>query len=282
MIQSMTGYGSCEKSGIKVEMRSLNHRFLDIQIKAPIPFFKYEIDFRKLLKKHFSRGHILVQITFTPGQSPSLTVNDNYVRNILTVLRKIKDEHGLSGNIEIDTLLSFEGTLITQSDNFIEEYIFEVFTNALESLKEMRKKEGEMLLDDMYRYIDSVDGIINRVTEMTSESTVKLVDEINKRMKDLLGDAEYDKNRILQEAAILAEKSDISEETSRIRCHIEQFRKNLSNNDKIGRKLDFMLQELNREANTLSVKAGEYAISELVVELKSELEKLREQVQNIQ
>ncbi len=282
MIQSMTGYGSCEKNGIKVEVRSLNHRFLDINIKAPSTIFKYDITLRKFIKEIFSRGRFDVSITFLPEQLYNFTVNEEFAANLLAILNKIRNDYKLEGNIGIDTILSFKEMLITDNSNIDEETLIEVFKTTLLNLKEMREKEGEALLNNISTHLTSIEDMVKRIISLSSDSSALLMSKYMNRIKELLKDIELDEARILQESAILTEKADISEETVRIHSHLEQFRINLLSNDNIGRKSDFLIQELNREVNTISSKTNVYNINAITVDMKGEIEKIREQIQNIQ
>ncbi len=282
MIQSMTGYGSYEKDGVKAEIRSLNHRFLDIHIKAPPIFLQNDIYFRKAIKENFSRGHFDIYITLPSDRRYDITVNEAFVKKLTTTLGKIKKDYHLEGDINIDTLLSFKEVVLTETNTINEKALFAAFNHAVSNLKKMRQQEGKLLKADILKHLDSIKTIVKKIKSLHQESPAAMMSKIRKRIKELLSDVEPDETRILQEAAILSERADISEEIVRIQSHLQQFRKNLSNNDKIGRKLDFLFQELYRESNTIASKTNVYQINALAVDLKSEIEKVREQIQNIQ
>ncbi|MBF0515676.1 MAG: YicC family protein [Nitrospirae bacterium] len=282
MIESMTGYGSSERHGLKVEMRSFNHRFLDLNIKAPPFFLKHEIAIRNLIKNKFHRGHIDVYVTVAPENTYTVSINKDFVKGLIHAVAEVKDELHLRGEIDFAAILSFKEAVVTQMSETPEDSVDEVFHEAIDKLKAMRQKEGQILLVEIMRHIDVIDTALGKIKEDSSGAMDRALDRIKNRMRELLDASPVDDARLLQEAALMAEKYDISEEIQRIGSHLKQFRQNLADNDKIGRKLDFILQELNREANTISSKTDLYSINAVTVELKAEIEKLREQAQNIQ
>ncbi|MCG6552780.1 MAG: YicC family protein [Candidatus Magnetominusculus sp. LBB02] len=282
MIESMTGYGASERNGLKVEMRSVNHRFLDLNIKAPPFFLKYEIGIRNLIKESFHRGHIDVYVTVTPENTYKVSVNKEFVKGLVGALKEVRDECQLSGEIDFSAVLSFKEAVITEMAETPEEAVIEAFNEAIERLKAMRQKEGNELLSEITKHLDSIEASLGQIKDITSGATERLFNKTKNKLRELVDSMPIDDARILQEAALLTEKYDIAEEIQRLGSHLKQLRQNLMNNDKIGRKLDFLLQELNREVNTITSKTDLYAVNAVAVDLKSEIEKLREQVQNIQ
>ncbi|MBF0565516.1 MAG: YicC family protein [Nitrospirae bacterium] len=285
MIQSMTGYGESEKDGMKVEIRSVNHRFLDVNVKSPSHFLKYEMQLRKSVQKTFHRGRIDVYITVQPRNASS--INYEYLKSTVTLLEDLRKNLGIGGEIDFPTIFSFMEKGVMEVREVDENELDEVFTAALANLKTMREKEGRELLIEINRHADLLETTLEQIIVLDADSPQKTMDKLKKKIEELLekqtfGIQELDQTRLIQEAALIAEKCDISEELERISSHLKQFRKNLLNNDKIGKALDFILQELYREANTVGSKTGEYEINALSVSLKAEIEKLREQVQNIQ
>ncbi len=294
MIQSMTGYGVShseappetnrnEKShngNIKVEMRSLNHRFLDITIKAPPSLLKYEMPMRRLLQKNFSRGRIDVFVTVTTENT--LTINNDFIKNAVAVLRQLKSDFGLGGEIDIATVFAFKDSLVNDAKEVEETALMTAFAEAITMLMQMRMQEGQLLLQEILPHVDYMEELIGKISALSTGATARLFDKTKQKMRQLLDDLNIDDSRILQEAAVYAEKIDISEEIERVGSHIKQFRKNISINDKIGKKLDFILQELYREANTITAKVDDFEIKTLATELKLQTEQLREQVQNVQ
>ncbi|MBF0538607.1 MAG: YicC family protein [Nitrospirae bacterium] len=291
MIQSMTGYGVShggqrdaqrenQKAGITVEMRSVNHRFLDISIKAPSTLLRYEMAIRRLLQEHFFRGHIDVFVTIMPENT--LVLNNEFIKNTVTVLRQIKSDFALGGEIDLATVLSFKEALINDPKEIDEGSLMSALIDAINMLKQMRIQEGQLLLQEMLPHVDYMEELLDKISSLSIDATMRMFDKTKQKMRQLLNDLQLDESRILQEAATYAEKIDISEEIERLRSHIKQFGKNLSINDKIGKKLDFILQELYREANTITAKTDDFEIKTLATDLKLQTEKLREQVQNVQ
>ncbi len=276
----MTGYGSSQNGWLRVEMRSVNHRFLDISIKAPPSFLKHEMKLRKLLQQYFFRGHIDVFITVI--SESVLTVNKEFIKNATTVLRQLKSEFGLGGEIDISTVFSFKEAFVNDQKDMDEALITACFIEAIDKLKQMRMQEGALLLEELLPHVDYMEEILDRISSLNLDATTKMFEKTKQKMQELVKDLNIDETRILQEAAILSEKMDISEEIERLRGHIKQFRQNISINDKIGKRLDFIVQELNREANTITSKADEFEVKVLATDFKLETEKLREQVQNVQ
>lgn len=281
-MQSMTGYGSAEKGILKVEIRSLNHRFLDISIKIPQLLNQHEMALRNMVKERFSRGRFDVVISAIGGENLRIRINTGLAREICNSLRTLKEELSLSGEIGIETIAGFSELISTQEIEYSEKSLYIAFNEAMERIKDMRSKEGEAIAKDMFSRLDLVDQMKGQISLLCNDAVEKCRERFRERINLLLGDAKCDENRVLQEAAIMAEKTDINEEIIRINSHIAQVRKILSDGDTIGRKLEFLLQELNREVNTIASKADDYRISSITVEMKAEFEKLREQAQNIQ
>lgn len=282
MIQSMTGYGSAEKGILKVEIRSLNHRFLDISIKIPQLLNQHEMALRNMVKERFSRGRFDVVVSAIAGENLRIRINTGLAREICNSLRMLKEELSLSGEIGIETIVGFGELISTEEIEYSEKSLYIAFNEAMERIKDMRSKEGEAIAKDMFSRLDLVDQMKGQISLLCNDAVEKCRERFRERLNLLLGDTKCDENRVLQEAAIIAERTDISEEIIRIDSHITQVRKILSDGDTIGRKLEFLLQELNREVNTIASKADDYRISSITVEMKAEFEKLREQAQNIQ
>ncbi|MBF0458703.1 MAG: YicC family protein [Nitrospirae bacterium] len=282
MIESMTGYGSSERNGLKVEMRSFNHRFLDLNIKAPPFFLKHEIAIRNLIKNTFHRGHIDIYVTIAPDNTYKVSVNKGFVRGLVQALSEVRDELHMGGEIDLAAILSFKEAVVTEVNEMPEDAIEDAFHEAIEKLRAMRQKEGQILIEEITNHLNVIDAALGQIREASLGAANRNFDRIKNKLNELIDSLPPDDDRVFQEAALLAEKYDISEEIQRLGSHLKQFRQNLADNDKIGRKLDFILQELNREANTISSKTDMYSVNALAVDLKAEIEKLREQVQNIQ
>ncbi len=282
MIQSMTGFGSAEKDGCRVEVRSLNHRFLDVYIKVPAFLGRYEIEFRNLLKKKFSRGKFDVSILISENVNAVMNVNVNLAREIHNAFRMLQKELSVPGEIDINTLTGFREMFMETDQSYDIDAVNQVYNQALEGLYEMRIREGGVLASELRRMTDALGVMNEEIKARCGKSVSDIKEKFSEKIKLILDGIEIDEGRILQEAAVIAAKSDISEEIVRIESHVGQFREMLANGDVIGRKLDFILQELNREVNTIASKSVVCDISTLTVDMKNELEKMREQVQNIQ
>ncbi len=282
MIQSMTGFGSAEKDGCRVEVRSLNHRFLDVYIKVPAFLGRYEIEFRNLLKKKFSRGKFDVSILISENVNAVMNVNVNLAREIHNAFRMLQKELSVPGEIDINTLTGFREMFMETDQSYDIDAVNQVYNQALEGLYEMRIREGGVLASELRRMTDALGVMNEEIKARCGKSVSDIKEKFSEKIKLILDGIEIYEGRILQEAAVIAAKSDISEEIVRIESHVGQFREMLANGDVIGRKLDFILQELNREVNTIASKSVVCDISTLTVDMKNELEKMREQVQNIQ
>ena len=279
----MTGFGSAEKNGLYVEIRSLNHRFIDISIKMSPYMSQYEIPLRNIIKEKFQRGRFDVSISTNNHKTTQLKINTGLARNIYTTLQVLQKELSIPGQISIDTLITvYRDLLIEEEPKYDIEALYAAFREAAANLEEMRIREGKLLSEELYNRIESLNTMNNEIRSLAPNEVERWREKFTERLSTILEAGVIDTNRITQEAAIMAEKLDISEEVSRIENHIKQFVEILNTGDIIGRKLDFLLQEISREVNTLAYKSGNYAISNLAVEMKTEVEKMREQVQNLQ
>lgn len=278
----MTGYGSAEKGEFSVEIRSLNHRFMDINIRMPSSLLKYEVLLRNILKERFLRGKFDVTVSIIQGRHVKIIPDIERARSIYNALKELNRELSLSGDIGIDIMTNFREMILREDFEYNINLLFDAFKEALDNLVNMRLEEGKSLMKDLQSRIDSIARLKDSLTSVASELIISIKERLIERVKSLLGDIKIDEGRILQEVAILAEKADISEEITRIDSHLSQMRKLLSEGDQIGRRLDFILQELFREVNTISSKSSDYRVSSIVVEMRSEIERMREQSQNIQ
>jgi uncharacterized protein (TIGR00255 family) len=279
----MTGFGCAEENGCRVEIRSLNSRFLDIHVKAPSFLNQFDIPLRNLLKARFARGKFDVAISVSENVSSDVRVNTETVARLCDVLRKLQKELSLSGEIDINMIAGFH-QLYLQVENiaFDADTLYDVFKRAMDNLAEMRNREGRGLTEELIKMVDALSGMNDRIKYLKGDVMREITEKFNDKLKQLLGEKEFDSNRVLQEAALLAMKLDISEEIARIDSHVKQFRDIVLQDEVIGRTLDFIVQELNREINTVTSKSADYAITSLTVEMKALTEKMKEQVQNIQ
>jgi uncharacterized protein (TIGR00255 family) len=282
MVQSMTGYGSASNSDFTVEIRSLNHRFIDISLKMPPYMSRHEIPLRNILKERFRRGRLDVSICVNESGVPGLKINKHLARNIYAALRQLQEEFSLPGDIGIETLTGYRELLVEEEMGCDVEALYSVLREAASNLEQMRLREGNLLVEDIGKRLDILNDMNGRIKSLAPDEVVRWREKFTERLKLMVESGAIDNNRIIQEAALMAEKLDISEETNRIENHVKQFVEILDKGDTVGKQLDFLLQEINREVNTLAYKSGDYSISRLVVEMKTEVEKIREQIQNIQ
>jgi uncharacterized protein (TIGR00255 family) len=278
----MTGFGSASNYDFTVEIRSLNHRFIDITTKMPPCLSKHEIPIRNSLKERFQRGRFDVFISMNTAKAIPFTINSERAAHIYSSLKEIQSSFSLPGEITIETLAGYHELLAEEEPVVDTDSFYAVLREAVANLETMRMREGALLIDEFNERIAVLQESTERIAALSADHTTRWREKIIERLKAIIEEDLLDTNRLLQEAAIMAEKLDISEEISRIKNHLTQFREILKNGNAIGKKLDFLLQEINREVNTISCKASDYAVSNLVVEMKTELEKIREQIQNIQ
>lgn len=282
MIQSMTGFGGAAGNDFTVEIRSLNHRYMDISIKMPPYMSQYEIPLRNILKRKFQRGKFDVSVSINSDKAPQLKINRDLAGSIYAALLDLQKELSLPGTISIETLTGYKEIMMEEEPHFDTDALHTTFHEAVSNLEAMRMREGSLLSDEIRGRITLLQEMHNEIKVRAPEEVIKWREKFTERLRLIVEAGMIDNNRIVQEAAIMAEKLDISEEISRTENHLKQFIEIIDNGNTIGKKLDFLLQEINREVNTLSYKSGDYSISNLVVNMKNEIEKIREQVQNIQ
>jgi uncharacterized protein (TIGR00255 family) len=278
----MTGFGYAEKNGFRVEIRSLNHRFIDISLKLPPYLSQYDIYLRNIIKEKFQRGKFDVSISTDNNSFVQISINKEMARKIYNTFQELQKELSIPGMISIDALMGYREFFVEEKPQYKVDYLFEAFNEAISKLEEMRLKEGKVLSEEQLQRADLLNKLNNKIKSLTPHLLERLKEKFNERLSLLLKSKEIDSTRVLQEAAIMAEKLDISEEVNRIENHIQQFVETLNTGNTIGRKLDFLLQEISREVNTIASKSSDYTISNLTVDMRVEIEKMREQVQNIQ
>lgn len=281
-IQSMTGYGEAEQGGFRVEVKSVNHRFLDIHFRMPPTLSPHEMELKRLIKERFSRGRIDITISFTENTDIELSINHQVARKVLEGLSGIADTLNIESGVSLEYLFWFRDIVFKQTPRFKPEELFTTFETALTRLEEMRKKEGAFLVKNILEIVHSIEELIESIEQFSTDSSEKRFSTLRERIKALVEGMQLDEQRLMQEIAYIADRADISEEITRLRSHIAQLKSILRQGGAVGRKMDFLLQELNREANTIGSKASDYQISEQVINLKTEIEKMREQVQNLQ
>ncbi|HNQ64355.1 MAG TPA: YicC family protein [Smithella sp.] len=292
MIKSMTGYGRAEKffqdKNIIVEAKSVNHRFLEIVLRTPSALFPMEMDYKKKITERFKRGRIEVFIKFEGEGADTAKVNLNMeiARGYFNVLNRLREEFDLESPVTLKTLTAFRDIFTPPAETEIgSDFLCEVeksFLEALEILAAMRQGEGLVLLQDMQMRLKMIDGVLNDIAVRAPQVVSEYQKRLSERIKELTEGFALDENRLAQEVAIMAERTDITEEIVRLRSHLGQFEVLLHSDESEGRKIDFLLQEMNREINTIGSKVGDVDITRHVIDVKSELGKLREQAQNIE
>jgi uncharacterized protein (TIGR00255 family) len=292
MAMSMTGFGrgtaEDSKYHITIEAKSVNHRFLEIYIRSPRAYQWIEDRIRASFQAAFSRGkiEIHVQIRMQAQEIQSIRVNYPLLEGYLKSCSEIKDRFGIEGDICLQDILHLEGVFQPEEDEDETERINSLIDSAAQAailgLKEMRKTEGAALVADLEGRLSHLNEEISLIEKQAQNLPAIYRDKLKKRLAELLDGQTIDENRIALEVVLYTDRSAIDEEIVRFYSHIQQFRQTIVKNDPIGRRLDFLVQELNREANTIGSKAGDLAISHSVVEIKTEIEKIREQIQNIE
>ena len=292
MIRSMTGYGEASRGTpfgkIRVQIRSLNHRFLDLVLRLPPGFMALEPRFREVIKGCIRRGRVdlYLKIERNEGASPlRARVDWGLARSYLEGMRELKERFDLRGEVDLPLLLSFREVLSPEEEELGEEELWReilpVLEEALRRLDESRKREGEALREDLLERLKVIGGHLQGIEERAPFVVEEYRRRLSSKVKELL-DGELDEGRLAQEVTLFASRADITEEVVRIRSHLEQFRERLGEGGPVGKALDFLIQEMVREANTIASKSSDLPITRHVLAIKEEVEKLREQVQNIE
>ena len=292
MIRSMTGYGketlSTEGREYQVEIKSVNHRYLDINIKMPKTLSYLEETIKKEISQKIKRGKIDVFITYENNsqEGKNVKINKELAKIYINQLKELAQEEKISSNIEVTEIAKFPDILtikIDEEDDKIKEEIIKVTQQATEKIIEMKNIEGNKIEQDLLTRIEKIEKKIEEISKKSTGLIEEYVVKLEKRIKEILKTEEIDKTRLAQEVVIYADKCSIEEEITRLKSHIYQF-KNLikDNNETIGKKLDFIIQEMNRETNTIGSKANSLEITNGVIDIKTELEDIREQIQNIE
>ena len=290
MLKSMTGYGQGTANGenfnVTVDLRSVNNRNLDIHWRAPMDLASIEISLKKQIQATISRGRVDVTINFVQTADTGYELNRPLISGYLEAIRTMRDEFGLAGEADLSMITRLPNVLIAPSNNILSEAVIlgveTAMTQALAALVAMRAVEGHQLQKELLARIDRIEKNL-AVMENNSQGIVEVYREkLRKRITELLDKNVIDETRLAQEIAYLAERSDITEEIARLKSHITQLRELLMGDGEIGKKLDFLLQETNREANTILSKSSELSICDSAIEIKTDVEKLREQAQNVE
>ena len=292
MVKSMTGYGRAKEMrsnrDITVEVRSVNNRYLDCTVKMPRIYTFAEDAIKSRVQKAISRGKVdvFVSVDSSAADTAVVTLNKSLVEGYLAALKELKEGYGLEGDVSAAAIARFPDVMtVTKADEDVEtvtEDICAVLDQALEAYIAMRAAEGVKLAEDISSRLDTIESLTAKVEERSPKTVAEYRQKLLGRMQEVLQSTTIDESRILMEAAIYADKVAVDEETVRLRSHLSQLRKMLQSNDPMGRKMDFLIQEVNRESNTVGSKCNDVEIATVVVNLKAEVEKIREQVQNIE
>ena len=293
MVRSMTSFGrSSSEEGKKrfftVEMKSVNSRYLDVNIRMPKSLISLEEEIRKIINNTLSRGKVDVFINLkTYSDSNGIPkVDMNLAEGYLKCLKEIEKKLGIKNDISVMQIARFSDVItVVEEEDKIEEILDEIkplIKNSLDMMIAMREVEGNKLKEDILFKISQIEELVKKVEEFADSIPKTFKVKLEERLKELLGNVEIDENRVAMEVCMLADKATIDEEIIRLNSHINQVRKTLSLNEPIGRKLDFIVQEMNRETNTIGSKSSDIQMTNIVIDIKNILEKIREQVQNIE
>jgi len=291
MLNSMTGFGKSvlQNNGfaVETEIKSVNSRYLDLSIRMPRPFYQFELDLRELVKKRISRGKIYVTIV-AKHEGIDEELSDLDTRGLeatVKLLEKIRKTAGISEDLKLEHILNFQNNFLNDTDDTKEEeykLIVESINKALGSLEEMRKKEGAELVIDFQKRLSIIEEKVSSIEKISADSVKEYFNKLKERAIKLSSDLIDNQDRLMQELAFLSEKYDVTEECVRLRSHIKMFKEAMELDEPSGRKLNFISQEMNREANTINSKSVSAEISANGISIKEELEKIREQLQNIE
>ena len=293
MLNSMTGYGRSEKQNgqfaCKAEVRSVNNRFIEVNTRLPKFLSALELPLKKLIKSKCARGSFDLFLTLekedAAGADLEIKPNLGLATQYFEAFKKIKDELGLAGDMPIEALLGVKDIIKTEPltlDTSQEEMILETVEEAISALIKMRQEEGNNLQKDLAGRLQDIHQLVQNIQERQPVVLEEYRNRLNDKINTLTEGMDLDETRLAQETAIMADRCDISEEITRLGSHFEQFNSMFEKTGPIGRKMEFVTQEINRETNTIGSKSVDYQVSQSVIEIKSLLEKIREQIQNIE
>ncbi len=289
---SMTGYGSAKGSvegqEITVELKSVNNRYLDCSVRLPRNFLFAEDTVKQAVSAGVSRGKVDVFVSAQASQDSGtvVSVNEELARGYRDAVARIAETLGLEIGLNAFSLARFPDVLTVERRELDKDKaaaaLSEITAKAVEEFNAMREREGERLRRDMLGKLETIEGLVSVVEERSPQTVKEYRERLEARLRDILADRSLDEQRVITEAAIFADRTAVDEETVRLRSHIAQFRTMLEEGSPIGRKMDFLVQEFNRESNTIGSKCSDASLAKVVVDLKSEIEKIREQLQNVE
>ena len=291
MIKSMTGYGKSSISknlrDYQIEIKSVNHRYLDVSVKMPKNLSYLEEEIKKIIVSKLHRGKVDVFVTFNNSslEGRNIKINTEIANMYIEQLRKLAKDEDLISEIPVTEINKLPDVLVIENnedEDTIKNELREVTNEAVNKIIEMRKIEGQKIAEDLIKRLDEINVKVKRISELSTGLIDEYVVKLSSRIKELLQDQEIDENRMAQEVVIYADKCSIQEEVTRLDSHIYQFKNLLNSDEVVGKKLDFLIQEMNRETNTIGSKANNLEITNEVINIKTQLENIREQVQNIE
>ena len=303
-VRSMTGFARVSSRisdvlGITLSLKSVNHRFLDLHLRLPSGMDSLEMQLRRLLKQHLVRGHVEIMLSIDRTQRGEASYDADLIAAYIQTFREVAAKHNLSGEPDLNSIFRLPGVFGAEArtagvergseeeTQAIEAAVLREVSPLIDALNAMRAQEGASLAREMLASLDRLRMLVDEAAGLREDVQQWYFERISQRMAAMLEGGSFDRDRVLQEAALIAERSDVDEEITRLRTHIDHFRAMLEGGGETGKKLDFLMQEMNREANTLLSKTSGVAgngprITELGLGMKSEIEKLREQVQNLE
>ena len=292
MIRSMTGYGHAQRTvhgrDITVEIKSVNHKFFDFSVRTTRGYSFVEDEIRSFVKKRVSRGKIDVYVTVLEVDETAADVilNESLAAGYIRALRGLSEKFGLADDLSVSTVARYSDIFTIKRAEKNEDQIWgdiqPILDEAVDKFIAMRETEGEKLRDDVMERMDCILETVGKIEQLSPQTLADYSARLRARIEELKGDAAIDEQRLLTEIAIFADKIAVDEETVRLRSHFDQMRLMLDSGEAVGRRLDFIVQEMNREINTIGSKAQNSEISHMVVDVKAEIEKIREQIQNIE
>jgi uncharacterized protein (TIGR00255 family) len=292
-MKSMTGFGRGSRSGenftVSVDLKTVNNRFLDVHLRAGSEMSALEVPIKRRISNRLSRGRVDVTVSLERSGEVAYELNRPLIAGFVHAMQSMQQEFHLTGEPDINVIARIPGALQPVRDSLDDVTISaveSVIDDALDELEEMRQREGAALKSDLAARLDAIQGQVPLIEQSAGTLVEQYRQRLNKRINELVArdgqSIEVDAGRLAQEVAYLADRSDISEEIGRLKSHLEQFRETIESEGEVGKRLDFLLQELNREANTVLSKSTDMAIKEAALSIKGEVEKLREQVQNVE
>ncbi|MBK9529974.1 MAG: YicC family protein [Acidobacteria bacterium] len=292
-MRSMTGFGrsavSDDKFSISVELKTVNNRFLDISLRLPSELQALESVVKKIISNRLARGRVEVNLQYDRNDDATFELNRPLIKGFLAAMKEMQEEFGLSGEPDLNVIARLPNVVTTKKEEPSPEFLAAIensFTEAIDALEIMREKEGSLLQGELTTLLNSIEQRIPTIeahsSAVSDEFQARLIKRVNEALARTDSQIELDQARLAQEVAYLTDRAEIAEEIARLRTHIEHFRKIMAETSDVGKRLDFLTQELNREANTIASKTNNMVIKENSLAIKSEIEKIREQVQNVE